>query len=93
MVSHNIKEINGFNGYFVSDDGVIYTTRKNGGYRTDLRELKLKEDKDGYLEVSMYSNKKRYWRRVHRIVAEAFIPNINNYPQINHIDGNKKIII
>ena len=90
MISHNIKEVKGFDGYFVSDNGIVYTTRKNGGYHTSLRELKSKEDKDGYLEVAMYSNKKRYWRRVHRIVAETFIPNINNYPQINHIDGNKK---
>lgn len=52
--------------------------------------MMLKEDKDGYLEVGMYQDGKRYFRRVHRVVAEAFIPNLDHLPQINHKDGNVK---
>ena len=90
MFSRNIKEIKHFDGYFVDGEGRVFSTRKNGGYNRDLTEMHLREDKDGYLEVGMYSNGNRYWRRVHRLVAEAFIPNPNHYPQINHIDGNPK---
>ena len=90
MFSQNIKEVIGFEGYYVGDDGVIYTTKKNGGYKRELTKMKLREDKDGYLEVGMYKKKKRYFRRVHRVVAEAFIPNPDHLPQINHKDGNVK---
>ena len=45
---------------------------------------------DGYHKVDLYSNGKRTSVRVHRLVAEAFIPNPNELPQINHIDGNKE---
>ena len=90
MISREIKEIKDFEGYFVSNYGQIYTTKKNGGYKTNIRELKIKEDKDGYLEVGIYKNKKRFFRRVHRLVAEAFLENPNHYPQINHIDGDTK---
>ena len=90
MFSQNIKEVVGFEGYYVGDDGAIYTTKKNGGYKRELTKMKLREDKDGYLEVGMYKKKKRYFRRVHRVVAEAFIPNPDHLPQINHKDGNVK---
>lgn len=38
--------------------------------------------------VDLYKNNKRKHLAVHRLVAEAFIPNPNNYPIVNHIDGN-----
>ena len=43
----------------------------------------------GYIYVSIIKNNKNYNLRVHKLVANAFIPNPNNYEQINHIDGNK----
>lgn len=90
MFSQNIKEIIGFDGYYVSDEGVVYSTKKYGGNSRGMTPMKLKEDKDGYLEVGLYSCGKRYFRRVHRLVAEAFIPNVGHLPQINHKDGNVK---
>lgn len=50
--------------------------------------LTQKTDKDGYKEVALCKDGKMYSRRVHRLVASAFIPNPNNYPIINHIDEN-----
>lgn len=50
--------------------------------------LKTKVDKDGYLTVMLNNPRKTF--KVHRLVAEAFIPNSNNYPIINHKDENKQ---
>lgn len=50
--------------------------------------LKLSKKKDGYLGVALTKNKKIKHLRVHRLVAEAFIPNYDNYPIINHKDEN-----
>ena len=40
------------------------------------------------MQVSLYQNGKQYRKTIHRLVAEVFIPNINNLPQINHKDEN-----
>lgn len=43
----------------------------------------------GYLYVGLYKNGKQKHYRLHRLVAQAFLPNPNNYPVINHKDENK----
>ena len=43
----------------------------------------------GYWRVSIQINNEQHAFSVHRLVAKAFIPNPNNLPQVNHIDGNK----
>lgn len=45
--------------------------------------------RQGYMVVGFAINKKPRTKQVHRLVASAFIENINNFPQINHIDGDK----
>lgn len=46
--------------------------------------------RNGYLSVWLYKDGDRSIKNVHRLVAMQFIPNPNNYPVVNHIDGNKQ---
>lgn len=46
--------------------------------------------KTGYVEVALSFNHKMSYKLIHRLVAEAFIPNPDNLPQVNHKDGNKQ---
>lgn len=70
----------------VSDTGRVYRVMKDGG----LRELAQHGIGRGrrYLCVKPSINGKQRTFYVHRLVAEAFLPNPKNFPQINHIDGN-----
>ena len=66
-----------------------YSVSENGHIRNDKtgRILKLHLGTSGYLQVML--GRKTVPLYVHRIVAKAFIPNPNNYPQIDHINGDK----
>ena len=78
----NWRKAVGYDMYSVSDEGHV---------RNDLRGKILKQtvSKTGYAYLTMVQGKKHYMRYVHRLVGEAFIPNPDNLPQIDHIDGNK----
>ncbi len=72
--------------YYVSNLGNIksyYPSTKN------WRNKVLTTSNRGYLRVSFNLNKKYTMKLVHRLVGELFIPNPNNLPQINHINGIK----
>lgn len=93
------KDIPSFEGYYqISNLGNIKSvTRKakvkilNNDYRTIKGQLiSPAKTRDGYLKVSLSKNHKRYYFKVHRLVAQVFIPNTNNYPCINHKDENKE---
>ena len=51
--------------------------------------LEIRNSKQGYLRVNLYKNSKMKCCNVHRLVAEAFIPNPENKPQVNHKNGIK----
>ena len=70
------------NKYYADRDGNVYSLGKN---THKVKKLKAQKHSQGYLMVRI-NNKIKY---VHRLVATAFIPNPNNYPQVNHIDGDK----
>ena len=77
------KEIKGFEGlYEVSNHGNIKSLITN-------RLLKLCIESQGYYIVGLCKNRKQISKRVHRLVAETFIPNPDNLSCINHKDENK----
>ena len=78
-----VKPIKGWEGlYTISSDGRVYSVR-SGIY------LKPRLSLDGYERVALCNGSVRREYRVHRLVAEAFIENPDNLPQINHKDFNK----
>ena len=89
------KEVLGYNGiYFVSNIGNVksidhYCEGRKGSGKQNGRILKLQKSKKGYLRVCLCNNNKKFNTGVHRLVANAFIPNPLNKPQVNHINGIK----
>lgn len=80
------RDIKGYEGlYQVSNEGRIKSF-----YLGKEKIRKLFNDKDGYLIVSLWKRGVSENPRVHRLVAEAFVPNPNNYPVVNHKDENKQ---
>lgn len=75
------------NKYTINQSGVIKTFYNKNG-KMDY-ELKQYIDKDGYRYVKLYADGKCRNKQVHRLVAETFIPNINNKPVVNHKDCNR----
>lgn len=90
-----VKEIDGFTGYFISDDGKVYCNLGKGnrrnGHTVDLYEIKPRLTKNGYARVYMRCDKtgKRVDRYIHRLVAEAFILNPFTKKYVNHINFNR----
>jgi len=79
----NYKPILGYEDrYLIYDNGQVWSLLNN-------KFLKQQKTYDGYLMVDLCKNGLDKKIKIHRLVAQAFIPNPNNYSQINHIDENK----
>lgn len=75
-------------GYRVSDDGLVKSFINNRhGIGTKSHILKQEENKHGYYTVQLGRGNRKL---VHRLVAEAFIPNPKNLPMVRHLDDNPK---
>jgi hypothetical protein len=85
-----IKEINGYTGYFISDDGKVYCNLGRGNRRigktVDLYEIRPRYTKTGYSRVCLRNDEtgKREDRYIHRLVAEHFIPTEIGKKYVNH---------
>lgn len=73
-------DIDGYENYQVSTWGRV---------RGQHGILKPYETDKGYLKVGLFKNNNVHKKRINRLVAMAFIPNPDDLPQVDHIDGNK----
>lgn len=96
MIQEIWKDIKEYEGlYQVSNTGKVksldkYVNGRNSKRLVKGKLLSLFDDKDGYKLVNLYNNKKIKQFRVHILVAQAFIPNPDNLPFVNHKDMNKQ---
>lgn len=80
-----MKLIDGFENYSITMSGrVINNITKMEKKPSD------NHSGNGYMYIDLYNTGKRKRFYVHRLVAEAYVPNPHNKPYINHIDGNPK---
>lgn len=80
-MSEEIWKNTEYDGYMVSNKGRV---------RSKNKILSENDNGRGYLTVQMSIKNHPFRRYIHRLVANAFVDNPHNYPQINHKDGNKR---
>lgn len=75
----------------VSRDGLVKTKPRTltNGRKYKGKILTQKQDKNGYYRIYYKVNKKGINKIAHRLIAQAFIENPHNKPQVNHINGIK----
>ena len=90
------KDIKGYKEFYqISNFGKVKSLKriiyKINGQKQHRKEriLKMLFDKDGYKFVVLFKNNTRKHSSIHRLIANHFIPNINNLPEVNHKNGNK----
>ncbi len=78
-------QIKNYEGLYEIDNfGNVYSAPRKGTKGGILKPIN-----DEYVEIVLSKNRKSMRYNLHRLLAIHFIPNPNNYPQVNHIDGNK----
>jgi hypothetical protein len=85
------REILGFDGYRVGDDGTVWSCRAFSRWESETNEWhRLKPQlRRGYLRVGLTRNGKLHWRSVHRLVLEAFVGTCLPGMEACHNDGNR----
>ncbi len=76
------------NHYEVSNLGNVRSLMYKGGRHIHPIHQTLKPS--GYYEVMLTENKKNFYKPVHRLVAQAFVPNPHNKPCVDHIDTDRR---
>ena len=83
MHATRFMEIPGYEGrYAVSNHGEVWSFFSN-------RYIKLSKARNGYMRATLWDHGIGTHFLVHRLVAEAYVPNRSGFSQVNHIDGNK----
>lgn len=79
----DVGEVRSIDRRILGNDGVIYP------YKGQL--IKAAPNKNvRYMQVSLWKDNKGTWKYVHRLVAQAFIPNPLNLAEVNHLNGNRQ---
>jgi len=81
MINYLI-ELEDFPDYFVGVDGIYSEMRGR------MKKLKSSINNTGYYRVRLCKYGKKYHKSVHRLIAQTFIPNPDNLPQVDHINHN-----
>ena len=77
-----MKDIKGYEGlYAITEEGQVWSYRSN-------KYLKQQQARN-YLSIELHKDNNRKHYFIHRLVAETYIPNPHNLPEVNHIDENK----
>lgn len=102
MEKEVFRDVLGYEGlYQVSNYGRVKSLERKNIFYCGLRKehlerptkekfLNYNKSNRGYLQVCLTKNGKSKTYTVHRLVAKAFLPNLKNKKQVNHIDGNKE---
>lgn len=89
MISEIIKLNQEVDNFVKAQKNVLSSYASENVLTNQEKILKQQIDKKGYHYVRLYNENGWKYFKVHRLVAEAFIENINNEPTIDHIDRNK----
>ena len=94
LEGEEIKPINGFPDYYISNLGRCFTTKPTQRWGKGFRVLRHRDHPTGYKYAGLYRETitgevERRWLRVHRVVAEAFIGPIARNHVVDHINENK----
>ena len=78
-----MKKIQGFENYAVDESGNVFNIKRQ-------KKLAQEIERNGYVSVALWQNGYTKRKKVHRLVAEAYIPNPDGLPCVNHKDENKQ---
>lgn len=78
-----MEKIKGFEDYGITSCGRVWNFKRG-------KFLKPNKNKYGYYQVVLYKNGIRYPKKLHRLVAEAYVPNPENLETVDHVDENKE---
>lgn len=77
-------EIQNFPNYLIYDDGRVFSKNYNNSGKGQFRIFKSRPD--GYCQITLSNNGKIKVKSIHRLVAEHYIPNPDNKPEVDHIN-------